>query len=63
MLTEDQYVNLMDKLHKAMRNHHFDDLIPALVTMLVVVTSESKTDKKMIMGYLADTFDRMEKLK
>lgn len=63
MLTEDQYVNLMDKLHKAMRNHDFDDLIPALVTMLVIVTAESKTDKKMVMGYLADTFDRIKEIK
>jgi len=63
MLTEDQYVDLMEKFHKVMRNHDFDDLIPALVTLLVIVTAESKTDKKMVMGYLADTFDRIKEIK
>lgn len=58
MNSETEYVKLIDSLGTAMDGHHPDNLIPALVSVLCMISASSNVEKRTILSYVADSLDK-----
>jgi hypothetical protein len=58
MNDETEYVKLLDSLGTAMDGHHPDNLIPAMVSILCMISSASGVEKRTILSYVADSLDK-----
>jgi hypothetical protein len=58
MNDETEYVQLLDSLGTAMDGHDPDNIIPALVSVLCMISAASDVEKRTILSYVADSLDR-----
>ena len=55
--SEEEYLELVDKLQDVLSNKKLDDVIPALSTILAFSFAESEQDKKQCVYYIVNTID------